>query len=180
MKTEKGYIHIYTGEGKGKTTAALGLALRAVGAGKSVYIGQFIKKGDYSELKAVKLLSETLKDKQKINIEQFGTGRFITGNPDNDEIISEHSGYENVLNAAKSEDYDLVIMDEAVTANKLGLISDREIDILLKTKKTKTELVLTGRDCSDFLKEKADLITEMKEIKHYYNDGVEAREGIEF
>ena len=176
----KGYIHIYTGNGKGKTTASLGLALRAIGAGKSVYIGQFIKKGNYNEIKTLEMLSETLNGKQLIKVEQFGTGRFIKGEPDKEEIERGHCGYINVLKAVQNRDYDLVIIDEAVTAHNLGLISDREIETLLKTKFQETELVLTGRNCSDFLKEKADLVTEMKEVKHYYNEGVEAREGIEF
>ena len=177
---EKGFIHIYTGNGKGKTTAALGLALRAVGAGKSVYIGQFIKKGNYSEIKTLNILSETLKNRQKITVEQFGTGRFITGNADAVEKESEHAGYEKVLNILKNNEYDIVIIDEAVTAHSLGLITDAEIETLISIKNRESELVLTGRGLADFLREKADLVTEMKEIKHYYNEGIGGREGIEF
>ena len=177
---EKGYIHIYTGNGKGKTTAALGLALRAIGAGKSVYLAQFLKKGFFSGQKALNLLSGTLKHDQKILIEQFGTGRFIRGEADDREKERAAQGVKRILEIMGQGEFDLIIMDEAVTACSLALISDKEIETLLNTKKRNAELVLTGRGVTDFLKKKADLVTEMKEIKHYYKEGVEAREGIEF
>ena len=177
---EKGYIHIYTGNGKGKTTAALGLALRAIGAGKSVYTAQFLKKGFFSEQKTLDLLSGALKENQKILTEQFGTGRFIRGEADNTEKERASEGVERVLEIMAGGEYDLIIMDEAVTAHSLALISDKEIETLLNTKKQNAELVLTGRGLTDFLRKKADLVTDMKEVKHYYTDGVGAREGIEF
>ncbi len=180
MDMNKGYIHIYTGNGKGKTTAALGLALRAIGAGKSVYLGQFIKKGNYSEIKALTLLSELLKDRQKIIIEQFGTGRFITGKPESTELELASSGYAEVSEIVSSGEYDIVILDEAVTACSLGLLSCEDLIRLIEIKKNGTELIFTGRGCPDILTEKGDLVTEMNEVKHYYSEGVEAREGIEF
>ena len=93
---------------------------------------------------------------------------------------SEHAGYEKVLNILKNNEYDIVIIDEAVTAHSLGLITDAEIETLISIKNRESELVLTGRGLADFLREKADLVTEMKEIKHYYNEGIGGREGIEF
>ncbi len=177
---EKGFIHIYTGNGKGKTTAALGLALRAIGAGKSVYLGQFIKKGNYSEIKTLNLLSKALEGKQKITAEQFGTGRFIKGTPDREETEKEHEGFEKALTIVRKGEYDLIILDEAVTAHSLGLITDKEIKKLFKSRNLSSELILTGRGCSSFLAEKADLVSEIKEIKHYYSEGTDAREGIEF
>lgn len=177
---EKGYIHIYTGSGKGKTTAALGLALRAAGAGLSVYFAQFLKKGSYSEISTLTLLSENTSGKQKINTEQFGTGKFIIGKPDKNEIEHAAEGYQKALKIMQSGEYDLVILDEAVSAYSLGLLSEKDIGMLISSKKENTELILTGRGCDNFLENKADLVTEMKEIKHYYNSGTQARIGIEY
>lgn len=172
---EKGYIQIYTGNGKGKTTAMLGLAVRAVGAGLKVYIGQFLKNDDYSEIK-------TLKEKlPEIRIEQYGSGLGFASKNDlkNEEIQAASQGCAKAAAALASGEYDLVILDEINVALHLGLIEVETVLELIARKPRHTELVLTGRYAHPEIMEKADLITEMTEIKHYYHTGVPAREGIE-
>lgn len=169
---EKGYVQIYTGNGKGKTTAALGLTLRAVGGGLKVYIGQFIKHGDFSEIIALQFLGGSVK------LEQYGSG-FVFGNPTADDTRVARKGFEKAEEVIKSGEYDLVILDEAVTAVKSKLIKKRELIKLIEEKPEGVELVLTGRGATKELMKYADLVTEMKEIKHYYKDGVKARKGIE-
>jgi cob(I)alamin adenosyltransferase len=169
----KGYIQVYTGDGKGKTTAAIGLSVRAAGAGLKVYIAQFIKMGDYSEIKALKRFSDL------ITVEQFGLGRFIKGKPSQEDIEAARLGIEKIKSLMVSPEYDVVILEEANVAVKCGLISANEILDLISLKPENMELVITGRDALPEIIEKADLVTEMKEIKHYFRKGVSARTGIE-
>jgi cob(I)alamin adenosyltransferase len=170
---EKGYVHIYTGDGKGKTTASLGLALRAYGAGLKVFIGQFVKGMDYSELYALEKFSD------RITVKQFGRANFIHSRPDREDMEAAARGWKESVHAATGGEYDLVILDELNIAIYFGLISTEEVIDLIRKKYEGTELVITGRKMPEKLAEYADLITEMKEVKHYYNDGVEARAGIE-
>ncbi len=169
----KGYFQIYTGDGKGKTTAALGLALRATGADFSVYIAQFIKKGDYSEIKALKRLSDN------VLVEQFGEGRFIKGKPDPEDVIAAQKGISRVKEMMASGKYQVIIMDEANVAESIGLIPLSALIEIIETKPKDMELVMTGRSANPELIQRADLVTEMREVKHYYHDGVPARRGIE-
>lgn len=173
MAFEKGYIQIYTGDGKGKTTAALGLALRAAGAGLDVYIAQFIKSGDYSEIKALSRYSD------RITVEQFGRGRFIKGKPSPEDVAASRKGLQAVRSALASGEYRVVIMEEGNVAAMCGLFPVEEILAIMSEKPDSTELVITGRGADPRVMEKADLVTEMKEIKHYYQVGVLARVGIE-
>ncbi|MBW2180660.1 MAG: cob(I)yrinic acid a,c-diamide adenosyltransferase [Deltaproteobacteria bacterium] len=166
---KKGYIQVYTGNGKGKTTAALGLSLRAAGAGLRVYIAQFLKTGDYSEIKALKRHSEY------ITIEQFGLNHFIKGKPSSDDIKAAQQGLRNIKSAITSDTYDVIIMEEANVAVTLGLLSSQDILDIISIKPDDKELVITGRGADSQIIEKADLVTEMKEIKHYFHKGVEAR-----
>ena len=170
---EKGYVQIYTGNGKGKTTAALGLSLRAAGAGWKVYIAQFMKQGGYSELKALERFDDL------ITIEQFGTGKFTVGKPTDEDIAAGRRCLDAIKQALLSEKYDVVIMEEAAVAEKFGIISTEDILEMIKIKPEGTELVITGRGASEKLMGAADLVTEMREIKHYYHQGVQARQGIE-
>jgi len=165
-------IQVYTGNGKGKTTAALGLALRAAGAGFKVYIGQFIKGGNYSELKALKYLN-------KITIEQYGRGCFINKEPALKDIIMAKAGLNKARAVIKSGKYRLVILDEINVALKLKLISVEDVLELLNLLKSDTELVLTGRYPHPKILKRADLVSEIKEIRHYYARGIKARKGIE-
>ncbi|HSN58170.1 MAG TPA: cob(I)yrinic acid a,c-diamide adenosyltransferase [Clostridiaceae bacterium] len=170
---EKGYVHVYTGNGKGKTTAALGLSLRAVCAGKKVFFGQFMKGMDYSELDAGKYLPG-------FDLQQFGTDSFIFDKPCQDDINAAREGLRSAEEVLVSGEYDLVVLDEANLAVHYGLITVEELIGVLQSRASHVETVVTGRYAHCSLIEKADLVTEMMEIKHYYNDGVMAREGIEF
>lgn len=170
---EKGYVQVYTGDGKGKTTAALGLALRAAGAGLSVYIAQFLKKGDYSELKALERFSD------QITIEQFGAGGYIVGDPKPEDLAAGQKALTAIRAALKSGAYDIVIMEEAGVAEKFNIISADDILEIIAARPENVELVITGRGVSAKVMDAADLVTEMKEIRHYYQKGVLARPGIE-
>lgn len=172
---KQGYIHIYTGNGKGKTTCALGLALRAWGAGMRVYIGQFIKAGTTSEAKAVGQLGN------RILMEQFGTDQVIL-DPDRigeEEKEAAGKGLKRIKQILSEADFDLVILDEINSALSLGLLERAAVLALMEEKPPGTELVLTGRNADQLIIDHADLVTEMKEIKHYYHKGVPARIGIE-
>ena len=169
----KGYIQVYTGNGKGKTTAALGLAIRAAGAGLKVFIAQFIKMGEYSEINALKRFNDL------ITVEQFGTGRFIKGKPSASDIEAARKGLERIKAVFVSNQHNVVIMEEANVAAKLGLLSVEDMLEIMAEKPKDVELVITGRGADSRIIEKADLVTEMKEVKHYFQKGVKARIGIE-
>ncbi len=169
---EKGFIQVYTGNGKGKTTAALGLSLRAVCAGNKVFFGQFIKGQECSEKKAAQLLPG-------FTLEQFGDCSFIKGTPTEKNVSDAAHGLKRIRMILVSGEYDLVVMDEINTALFLNLISVSDVLTVLDLKPEKTEVILTGRYAPQEILDKADLVTEMKEVKHYYNSGVNARTGIE-
>ncbi|MCL2672308.1 MAG: cob(I)yrinic acid a,c-diamide adenosyltransferase [Clostridiales bacterium] len=169
---QAGYVQVYTGDGKGKTTALLGLALRAVGANKRVYIGQFIKKGDYSEVKAIRNYLP------QITLEQYGEG-FVLSIPSAEHTAAAQNGLARARAALLSGEYDLVMLDEINVAVDLGLIPVAELLDLIRAKPEGIELVLTGRNAAAEIIAAADLVSEVKEIKHYYAKGVSAREGIE-
>jgi cob(I)alamin adenosyltransferase len=170
---DKGYVQVYTGNGKGKTTAALGLAVRAAGAGLKVYIGQFLKKGGYSELKALERFSDL------ITIAQFGTGQYIVGAPKPEDVEAGRKCLTALTQAMRSGEYDMVVMEEAGVAEKFGIITTGDILEMIERKPEGVELIITGRGVSQAIMDAADLVTEMKEIKHYYQRGVLARKGIE-
>lgn len=170
---EKGYIHLYTGNGKGKTTAALGIALRAVGAGKTVFMGQFVKGMHYAELDAIKRFPE-------ITIKQYGLDCFIVNEPTEKDIKAAQNGLNEVKSIILNNQHDIVILDEICIALYYQLFTIAEVINVLQQKPEQMELILTGRYAPKELYEYADLITEMKEIKHYYHQGIQARKGIEF
>lgn len=166
-------IHVYTGKGKGKTTAALGLALRAAGAGLKVYIGQFIKGKPYSEIKALKKV-------KNITVEQFGRGCFIKRGPSREDIASAQRGLRRAEKRMCQGCYDMVVLDEINIAVKLKLLDRDEVVSFLKRAPRHIELVLTGRNADKALIRLADLVSEVREVKHYYKKGVKARRGIEY
>jgi cob(I)alamin adenosyltransferase len=170
----KGYIQVYTGDGKGKTTAALGLAVRAAGAGLSTFIGQFLKGMHYSELQVVPLL------KPFLTIEQFGKKTFVHEEKwtaqDRDMALTGLQRIQTVLTQNK---HNIVVLDEINITVALGLLNDREVLEVLSHKPQSVELVLTGRSAPQSFIDAADVVTEMVEIKHYYHQGVQARIGIE-
>ncbi len=169
---DKGYIQVYTGNGKGKTTAAIGLAVRAAGAGYKVLFVQFVKGLPYSEHKALERF-------ENIIVKQFGRKEFIHSKPKKEDIEKAKEGYNFVLKALKENEFDVVILDEANIAVFFNLFSEEDLIKLIENKPENTELVITGRYATDKVIEKADLVTEMREIKHYYQKGVMARDGIE-
>jgi cob(I)alamin adenosyltransferase len=170
----KGYIQVYTGDGKGKTTAALGLALRAAGAGFYTFIGQFLKGQHYSELKTVRFLHPFL------TIEQFGKKTFIHeekwNKKDRDMALA---GLQRIQTILMQNKHNIVVLDEINITVALGLLNDREVLDVLSHKPQSVEVVLTGRSAPQSLIDAADVVTEMIEIKHYFHQGVQARVGIE-
>ena len=169
----KGYIQIYTGNGKGKTTAAFGLALRAAGANLKVFIAQFVKGQEYSEVLAVR------KFLPSVVIKQFGLDCFIVNIPTQADIDIARKGLEEVSDIILSGEYDVVILDEANIAIFYNLFTAAELIDVLKRKPEAVEIIITGRYACPEILEMADLVTEMQEVKHYYTKGVEARTGIE-
>ena len=169
----RGYIQVYTGDGKGKTTAALGLAIRAAGAGLKVYMAQFLKHGEYSEIRGLNRLSDT------ITVEQFGCGRFIKGRPSDEDVAAARRGLNQIKAILKAGKHAVVILDEANVAVSLNLFSENELLEIIDHKPDNVEIIITGRGAGPGIIEAADLVTEMKEIKHYFKNGVEARVGIE-
>jgi len=166
-------VQVYTGDGKGKTSAALGLALRASGHGMRTYIGQFMKGQHYGEL-------EALRDHPLITIEQYGDVRCIH----REEVTSEHvkqarRGLERAREAMLSDQYDLLVLDEVNVAIWFGLLAVEEVLAFLDQRPNHVEVILTGRRAPQELIERADLVTEMQAVKHYYQQGVVARRGIE-
>ena len=192
----KGYVQVYTGNGKGKTTAAIGLTMRALGADMKVMFLQFMKSLAYSEHKTLEKFAPQLTIKAVgkpffVAVEGMMSAEdmekwsktvviFPPGKPPQDylEIIAD--GMRQAKEAVSSGEYDLVVLDEINCALHFGLITWEELSALIDAKAEKTELVLTGRGATQELIERADLVTEMTEIKHYYNtQGLEARMGIE-
>lgn len=171
----KGYIQVYTGNGKGKTTAALGLAFRAMGCGLKTYIGQFMKGQHYSELDAAKMIPGY------ITIEQYGKHTFtqVTMNPDPKDIRMAKNGLTKSKKAMLSHEYNIIVLDEILTAHYFHLVTLDDILAMIKEKPEGIELVFTGRYAPKELLEAADLVTEMAEIKHYFQNGVKSRDGIE-
>jgi cob(I)alamin adenosyltransferase len=170
---QRGYIQVYTGNGKGKTTAAIGLAIRAAGAGLRVFFCQFLKAQNYSEIISLRRFEDL------ITVKQFGNENFIVKIPTDSDIAQAIEGFEEALHAIMSGMYDLVILDEINYAINLNLIKLQSVVQLIKNKPVPVEIILTGRNAAKEIIEIADLVSEIKEIKHYYKNGVLARKGIE-
>ena len=170
---KKGYIQVYTGNGKGKTTATLGLALRAIGAGLKVYMAQFLKHGEYSEIKALSRFTEN------IEIYQYGSGKWVDNKPSQEEKDQALYGLGLAKEAMLSQKYDVIILEEANIAVHYGVIPLEMLLDFMAVKPEGVELIISGRYAALEVIEKADLVTEMKEIKHYFHQGVLARVGIE-
>jgi cob(I)alamin adenosyltransferase len=175
----KSYVQVYTGNGKGKTTASLGLTIRALGAGYSVFFGQFLKNGDYSEIKMLNKMKTILEEDQILDLEQYGEPRFIKQKPRPEDIESALNGWKSIKNALHSGKYNLVIAEEINVALYMNLIPLEEVLNEIQNKDDSVEFILTGRYAPDEIQEAADLVSEVQEIKHYYKAGVTARIGIE-
>lgn len=167
-------IHVYTGNGKGKTTCSLGLIIRALGRGKKVCLIQFMKKNyEYGEIRF-------LNDKENIIIYQYGTDQLIDpDNPDKIDFDEAEKAYNKAREIISGNEFDLVVIDEINVAIAWNLLClDKQLELM--NIKTDSEIVMTGRYAREEVMEKADLVTEMKEIKHYFKNGVDARIGIEY
>lgn len=172
-RLKRGLVQVYTGNGKGKTTAAIGLAIRAAGAGLKVYISQFIKSGLYSEIRMLKKI-------RNITIEQCGRGCFIKGDPKTEDVDSARKGLEKCRKAIESAKYDIVILDEINPALESGLLKTEDVLEIIYGKPKNVEIVMTGRGCPKAILKRGDLITDMKEVRHPYHKGINARRGIEY
>ncbi len=172
-KEFRGYVQVYTGDGKGKTTAALGLILRALGAGFRVALVQFLKKGEYSEIRALRHFEP------QVEIHQFHAGGFVKGQPDEAVRKAVAEGWQRARALILSGQYKIVVLDEINLVLSMGLLSLEEVLETLRERPSSVEVVLTGRYAPGDLLEAADLVTEMRKIKHYYERGVQARVGIE-
>lgn len=171
---KKGFVHLYTGNGKGKTTAALGLALRAAGTGMKVFIAQFAKGVATGELKSLKKLSK------QITVKQLGRGSFINQNPFGIDRDLAAKGLAAIEIALQKGGYDMVILDEVCVACNYHLIPTERVLYIIKNRPEKVEVIMTGRNASKDFIDAADIVTEMREIKHYFHKGVKARKGIEY
>lgn len=177
---QHGYIQVYTGNGKGKTTASLGLAMRALGRCWKVLIIMFTKGGDdYGELNSFMNLSPTIQDNLKIV--QAGLDRIVyKDNKTEDDTKAIKSGWELAKKAIQNNEYQLIILDEANIAIDLGILDVNEVVEVLKNKPEEMEIVLTGRNAHPKIVEIAHLVSEIKPVKHYWDTGIAARKGIEY
>jgi len=169
-----GLVHVKTGDGPGKTTSAFGLALRAAGRGLKVLIIQFMKKGDYGEVMAIKHVPE-------VEVKQFGREVFVSRErPEDLDLELARRALDEARRAVMSGSYDLVILDEVNVALNYGLIQLSDVVELIKSKPNHVELVLTGRGAPRELYELADYVTEVVEVKHPWRRGISGRKGIEY
>ena len=171
---KKGLVQVYTGDGKGKTTAALGLALRALGQGLRVYVIQFMKGVPYGELNLLRTLPD-------ISIIQFGNPQWV--DPDNiseEERLRAQQGLDHAKEVIHSSKYDIVILDELTYALTYGWLPIDEVLETIGGRPEGVHVVITGRDAPTKLIDFADLVTEMREIKHPFQQGLKAQPGIEF
>ncbi len=172
-RLNRGYVQVYTGDGKGKTTAALGLALRAAGAGLRVFIAQFVKGMEYSELHALERFSDL------IEVRQYGRSCFIEREAEPEDIEAARAGLAEVRGEMLSGEWDVVVLDEANIATHFELFPVEDLLAVIAERPERVELVITGRRADPRVIAAADLVTEMREVRHYYQHGVKARKGIE-
>jgi cob(I)alamin adenosyltransferase len=177
---QHGYLQVYTGNGKGKTTASLGLAMRALGRDWKVLIVMFTKGGnDYGELNSFRQLSEKIAD--NLTIVQAGLDRVIYKSNENEQDHKKiKKGWNLVKKAVKNDEYQLIIMDEANIAIDMGILDVDEVIKVLKSKPDEMEIVLTGRNAHPKIIEIAHLVSRIEPVKHYWDKGVYARKGIEY
>lgn len=174
-KLQRGIVQVYTGDGKGKTTAAFGLALRALGRGLKVCFIQFLK-GDLS----AEGCWLALKKNQNFKFASFGTKNFITEMPSKEDRLEANKALIKAKECILNKKYDLVILDELSVALNYNLIELDEVIRLLNNKPKNIELIITGRNAHPKIIELANLVTEMKNVKHPLEDGLQSREGIEY
>ena len=176
--TTAGYVQIYTGNGKGKTTAALGLALRSLVAGMNVFLGQFVKSDKCRGVIGLERAASA-SDEGTLHVDLYGRDRTVMTPFESADADAATSGLERVRAALGSGQYDVVILDEFNIALSCGLICREDAEDLLARRPANTELVLTGRGAPEYLIDRADLVTRMDPMKHYYQAGVRSRVGVE-
>ncbi len=172
-RADVGRVHVYTGRGKGKTSAAMGLALRALGHHRRVFIGQFMKTGSSGEVAALAAFD-------LVDVESYGNGSWSSGATASGQRSGARTGYTRALAALAGGEYDVVILDEIDVALSFELLTVEDCLSLLDHRPHGVELVLTGRCAPAEITRRADLVTEMCEVKHYYRQGIPARAGIEY
>lgn len=172
MDERIGHIRLYTGNGQGKTTAAFGTALRALGAGKRVFVGQFVKSMKYNETKAADIYPN-------LRVEQFGAGCFIERELKSEDIDAARKGWRRCEEAMSGGEFDLVVMDELTIAIYYGLLAVEQVLEGVNGRASATEIIITGRYASQELVDAADIVTEMREVKHYYTEGVLSKDGFD-
>jgi cob(I)alamin adenosyltransferase len=174
MSLKRGLIHVYTGDGKGKTTAAIGLGIRAVGAGLQVHMIQFMKGRRYSEIDALEKIPG-------FTVAQFGRDEFVSKEkPEQIDIDLAHKGLLHAQDVLKNDKHDLVILDEINVAVDYHLLTIQDVVDLMEHKPETMELVLTGRYAPPEIIKHADLVSEILEIKHPYQKGIPCRKGIDW
>lgn len=173
----KGLVHIYCGEGKGKTTSAMGLALRFSGTGKKVLIFQFLKQNTSSERKMLIAFSNV------VLLEGYSNVKFVKNMTESEKMETKAyytQKFEEIIAMVKNREYQMLILDEIMAALNYGFVEEEKLIEFLKTKPEELEVVMTGRNPSEQICKIADYITEMKKIKHPYEKGIPARKGIEY
>ena len=173
----KGQIHIYTGEGKGKTTAALGLSIRAAGRDRKVLFVQFLKGQDTGEQYLMKKIPQ-ITHLKLANARTFFHALTIE---EQENLIEEtEKEWESLYTKIMSGGFDLVVLDEIMAAMYLGIVSESTVLKLLQEKPIQMEFVLTGRNVPELILKEGNLVTEMRKIRHYYDQGILSKEGIEY
>lgn len=183
FKQKDGIIVVYTGDGKGKTSAGLGMVIRALGSGFKVAFVQFIKLWDVGEHNFIRTITPLYKDKldfYKGGLGFFEAGELSSGSSKEDHIMEARKTYDFAYNAATSGKYQLVVCDEINNAVHDGLLTVSDLEKLINNKHPNTSLCLTGRNFPDSLIDKVDIVTEMRKIKHHFDDGVIANKGIDY
>ncbi len=168
-----GKIQVYTGDGKGKSTAAVGQAIRALGHRHRVLLVQFLKGRPSGEVKV-------LEGMENVTVERFGSSKFVCGSPTPEDIELAKEGFGKAREAVLSGGYDLVILDEINLLVDYKMLDVEEVIKLIKERPKGIELILTGRNAHPRIVEAADLVSEVRAVKHYYKEGVEARPGVEY
>lgn len=174
MGLDQGLLQVYTGDGKGKTTAAIGAGIRAIGAGYKVCMIQFMKGRKYHEL-------NTLESLAAFSVEQYGRDEFVDfHHPAPEDIQLAQQGWMASKQYMKSRQFDVIILDEILTAIYFGLLDEKEIISSIQSRPKSVELILTGRQDSTQMKHQADIVTEMKNVKHCYQKGITNRKGFDW
>ncbi|MFQ5956897.1 MAG: cob(I)yrinic acid a,c-diamide adenosyltransferase [Candidatus Brocadiales bacterium] len=168
-----GTVQVYTGDGKGKTTAAVGQAIRALGHGHRVLVVQFLKGRQSGEVAVLEAM-------ENVTVERYGSSRFVCGNPTPEDVELAKKGFGKAREAALSGQYDLVILDEINLLVDYKMLDVNQVVQLIKERPKGVELILTGRNAHPQVIEAADLVSEVRAVKHYYEKGISARPGVEY